>query len=103
MALFIPLCVLISSVNADNQKIKFLYHNQTYISTKQDQIFFSRNENYKNELSKFFEEKTKDNEKLKNYDIYIYFYYYNPIYVSGWSATFEYMKYLAEKITKKRT
>ncbi|ORX50027.1 hypothetical protein BCR36DRAFT_412519 [Piromyces finnis] len=58
-------------------------------------------EKYRNELNNYFVEKVKDNERLNNYELDIYFYPYIPVETNGQSVPFDYMNDLAKVLPRK--
>jgi len=93
----IYLLFLSKTIWADKQRIK--------ICMKQpdmpDNIPREEWERYRKELNNYFIEKTKNHEKLNNYEIDIFFYPYLPVESTGQPVALNYMKDLASKLSKK--
>jgi len=62
---------------------------------------FEELENYRKKINEYFVEKTKDNKKLNNYELDIYFYPYPSIDQSGRNLAFTFMTYLCTKLPKR--
>ncbi|ORX50029.1 hypothetical protein BCR36DRAFT_412521 [Piromyces finnis] len=93
---FFILIYLSSVLCEENQKIKICIKQQDMT----DSVSFEYWENYKNELKNYFAEKVKDNEKLNNYELDIYFYPY-LVETDGQSKIFDYINNLVDGLSNK--
>ncbi|ORX50028.1 hypothetical protein BCR36DRAFT_327504 [Piromyces finnis] len=88
---------LFTTIYANKQRIKICIKQPDMPRT----VLHDDWEKYRNELNNYFVEKVKDNERLNNYELDIYFYPYIPVETNGQSVPFDYMNDLAKVLPRK--
>jgi len=95
--LIILICLFITNVYAENKIIKIFMKEMDMPKTISRDML----DKFKNQINDFFKKETENNEKLKNFEIDIYYYPYTPVTLNTHSMVLGYIKDLVLKLQKK--